>query len=238
VQARSFPPKDIAIVAENLRRDLTAEQLVEELRADVRTRYLPVGVLHIQSERNLIQSRFGTTAPLVEREMAGDDLKTAVEAVAAKRAQESVTKREAHRISRVCAEALAKVDCRDTYILFDDAVENAIEALTNRPDDVRVPCAVFLGHAEGGTKKDKAADTLKRVFEDGANAVLLRREALRALGRVKLEGQEAVYVKSQADADQEVKDIGAEAFGQISRANKSISDLIRQERIDKDKKEK
>src|SRR5207247_10759303 len=45
-------PKDAVIIAENLRRDLTAEQLMEELRADTRTRYLPAGILAPRADRN------------------------------------------------------------------------------------------------------------------------------------------------------------------------------------------
>ena len=238
VQGRSFPPKDIVITAENLRRDLTAEQLVEELRADVRTRYLPAGILHVRADQTVIKSRFGTDVPLVEREMSGNDLKAAVEAIAIKRANESVPKRKAHEIAVLCANALANVDPSDTHLLLEDAIPHAIGALTNRKDDVRNPAAVFLGRVQGGSKKTEAADILKRVFEDNGNAVELRRNALRSLGRVQKEGLEETYLKAQADADQEIKDIGAEAFGWTSRANKDINTFIRSQRIDKDAKEK
>jgi CheY-like chemotaxis protein len=238
VQAKSFPPKDIAIVSENLRRDLTAEQLLEEFRADVRTRYLPAGVLHVRNDQTVIKSRFGTDLPLVERESTGNDLKTQVEAIAAKRASESVPKRKAHEIAVACANALAKLVPPSTFILVDDAVENAIGALVNRPDDVRNPAAIFLGNTEGGAKKKEAADALRRVFEDGANVVELRRNALRSIGSVQKEGLEDLYLKAQADADQEIKDIGAESYGRISRANASVYNFIKSQRIDKDAKEK
>ena len=238
VQARSFPPKDIAIVSESLRRDLTPEQLLEEMRADLRTRYLPVGILHMRSDHTAMQARFSPDMPLVERESDGNDLKVASEAIAAKRATESVPKRKAHEIAVACATALANLDTSATYIGLDDAVQNATDALVNRPDDVRNPAAIFLGHSEGGTKKQPAAIKLRAVFEDTNNAVELRRNALRSLGRVQRDGVDDVYVKSQADPDQQIKDIGAEAFGQTSRPGKSISDLLHQERIDKEHKEK
>jgi len=237
VQARSFPPKDIAVVAENLRRDLSAEQLLEELKADVRTRYLPIGILCPQKDRNVILSRFGEL-PLVEREAAGNDLKTAVEAVVAKRAAESVTKRKAHEVAVGCATALAKIDPRDTHLILDDAVEHAIAALVNRKDDVRNPAAIFLGRIEGGGKKAEAADKLKAVTLDTNNAVELRRNALRSLGIVQKDGLDEVYRKLQADPDQEIKDLASEAFGQLSRPNKAVIDFIRAERLEKEKKEK
>ena len=117
-------------------------------------------------------------------------------------------------------------------------MEHAYNALLNRKDDVRIPAAIFLGRVEGGAKKAEAAEKLKAVVMDSANAVELRRAALRSLGRVQKDGLEDVYRKVQADPDQEIKDIGAESYGQISRANGSIIDFIRENRIDKDKKEK
>ena len=236
-QARAFPPKDIAIISDSLRRDLNADQLMEELRSDVNTRYLQVGILHTRADRTLVQSRFGEVT-LVEREAAGNDLKTAVDAIAAKRAAESVPKRKAHETAVACATALSKVDPRDTHLILYDAVEHAYNALLNRKDDVRIPAAIFLGRVEGGAKKAEAAEKLKAVVMDSANAVELRRAALRSLGRVQKDGLEDVYRKVQADPDQEIKDIGAESYGQISRANGSIIDFIRENRIDKDKKEK
>jgi len=238
VQARSFPPKDIAILSESLRRDLNADQTLEEMRADPRTRYLPIGILHNQADRTAIQSRFSSDLLMVEREAADNGLKTMIEAIVAKRATESVPKRKAHETAVACATALTTVDPRDTHLVLEDAVDHAINALVNRKDEVRNPAAVFLGNVEGGSKKDAAADKLKAVVLDAGNAVELRRNALRALGRVKTEGLEDVYLKVQADADQEIKDIGAESFGQVSRVNASVIQFISSQRIDKDKKEK
>lgn len=237
VQARSFPPKDGVIVADNLRRDLTAEQLLEELRADTRTRYLPAGILALRADRNAIGSRFSDPL-IVEREATGNDLKTMADAILAKRAAETVTKRKAGEVAVACATALSKVDPRDTMLNLDDAVQHCINALVNRKDEVRNPAAIFLGRVEGGSKKADAADKLKAVVLDANNAVELRRNALRALGRVQPDGVEDVYLKVQADADQEIKDIGAEALGQKSRDPKTIINFISSQRIDKDKKEK
>lgn len=237
-EARSFPPKDIAIVSESMHRDLNTEQLLEELRADVRTRYLPLGVLHTRDARTLMQARFGAEMALVERESDGNDLKTAVEAVAAKRINESVPKRQAHDYARLCAETLARIPCEDTYLRVEDAVPNAVEALVNRPDDIRIPCALFAGRAEGGKDKAKAAEALKSVFLDANSSIELRRTALRSWGRIQKDAVEELCVKAQAEADQEFKDIAAEVFGQKSRDNKTIADFLSAQRIDKDKKEK
>ena len=244
VEAKSFPPKDIIIVADTLRRDLTVEQVLEELRADPRTRYVPVGILISQKDRDLVKSRLGTELPMVEREMAGADLKNAVEAIVAKRAAESVNKRKAGEIAEACAVRLSKLNPKGTHITLNDAVLNCAEALINRADQVRIPAAVFLGHIEGGKDQGIAAEKLLAAFKDTNNSVELRRAALRALGRVQKEGNVGadnlmdVYLKAQADPDQEIKDTAAEAFGQISRDTKLISAFLHQERIDKDKKEK
>ena len=242
--ARSFPPKDIVIIAENLRRDLTVEQVMEELRADPRTRYLPVGILHRTKDRDLVKSRLGVDIPLVEREMSGNDLKTAVEAIVAKRVKESVNKRKAEEVAEECAQRLAKIDAQATHIALAEAATSCANALIKRDDKVRIPAAQFLGNVEGGAARDLAAQNLLAVFQDGDAAVALRRVALRSLGRVAKEGTVGatnladVYLKAESDPDQEIKDTAAEAFGQSSRDTGLISAFVHQERIDRDKKEK
>ncbi|MEI6232423.1 MAG: HEAT repeat domain-containing protein [Planctomycetota bacterium] len=237
-KARSFPPKDVVVIAENLKRDLNAYQLLEELRAEATTRYLPSGILHARADREIIQSRFGSDIGLIELESTGNDLKDPIEKIAAKRSETSANKRKAHEMSVLCASTLNTINPNATQIKLNDAVEHAVKAMIGRKDDVRNPCAVFLGRVEGGAMKDAAADVLKRVFEDGASPVELRRNVIRSLGRVKVDGLEDVYAKAQADADQEIKDLAAEAFGQKSRSGKAILDVISANRIDKDKKEK
>jgi CheY-like chemotaxis protein len=237
LQARSFPPKDAVIVAENLHQDLGTEQLVEELRADVRTRYLPVGILHVQADRTAVQARFGTEVPLVERESKDHDLKDQVENLLSKRAVESAPKRHAHEIAKLCTESLAKLNSKDTYLILNDAVEYALTVLVNQPEDVRIPAVVFLGNVEGGSEKAQTVEKLTTLFLDAKNNVELRRAALRSLGYVKKEGLNEIYFKAQADADQEIKNIGAEALGQLSRDDKTINDFVHAERIDKAQKE-
>lgn len=236
--ARAFPPKDVMIIAENLKRDLNAYQLLEEIRADVSTRYLPSGILHARADREIMQSRFGSDIGLVEVESRGDELKVPIEKIAEKRSETSANKRKAHEISVLCANTLNVVDPNGTNIHLNDAVEHATKAMIGRKDDVRNPCAVFLGRVEGGTMKDAAADALKRVFEDAASPVELRRNAIRALGRVKIDGFEELFMKAQSDPDQEIKDLAAEAFGHKSRAGKAIYEIISANRIDKSRKEK
>lgn len=236
--ARTFPPKDVIVIAENIRRDLNALQLMEELRAEPATRYLPVGILHARNDATMVQSRFGSSVVLLERESTGADLKTPIEKLGEGRAAASPYKKRANEVAVACATALSKVDANATQIRLDDAVPHAIKALVNRPDEVRNPSAIFLGRVEGGSHKDEAAETLKRVFDDAGTAVELKRNALRALGRVKVEGLEEVYAKAQTDADQEIREIAAEAFGHKSRTGKSILDFLSANRIDKDKKEK
>ncbi|HLX63137.1 MAG TPA: HEAT repeat domain-containing protein [Planctomycetota bacterium] len=236
--ARAFPPKDIAIVAENLKTTLNTYQLLEELRAAPETRYLPVGILYNRADRDLIQSRFGTNVALVEREATGADLKAPIDKLAEQRTPTSANKRRANEIAVNCAKTLAMVDASASHINLDQAVPYCTAALIGRGDDVRNPCAVFLGRVAGGSHKDEVAENLKRVFEDMNNAVELRRNAVRSLGRVKVDGLEAVYAKAQSDPDQEIKDLAAEALGQKSRAGKLTLDVIMANRIDKDKKEK
>ena len=238
LKAKSFPPKDLIIIGDNLRSDLTSEQLSEELKADVRTRYTPQGILHDRAARTATQARFGLDIPLVEREMKDADLRGAVEKLEAKRAAETVTKRKAHEISVACATSLSNLRLNSTNIHMADAVPNAWDALINRKDDVRIPSAKFIGVAEGGDMKDKAAERLKDVFEDSKNATDLRLAALKSLAQVKPEAYQALYIKAQSDPEWVLTYQAAVNFGKAERTNKELLDLLNVKRIDKDKKEK
>jgi CheY-like chemotaxis protein len=238
LKAKSFPPKDLIIIGDNLRSDMTTEQVMEELKADVRTRYTPQGVLHDRVTRTATQARFGLDIPLVEREMKDNDLKGAVEKLEAKRAAETVTKRKAHEISVACATALSNLRLNSTNIRLADAVPNAWDALVNRKDDVRIPAAKFIGVAEGGDMKDKSAERLKDVFEDSKNATDLRLAALKSLAQVKPETYQALYIKAQSEPEWVLTYQAAVNFGKHPRTTKELLELLNVKRIDKDKKEK
>jgi DNA-binding response OmpR family regulator len=122
LKGRSFPPKDIILVADTLRVDMNAEQLIEELKADVRTRYVPYAILHDRATRTASQARFGTEMLLVEREMQGEDLRAAINAVDRRRSSEAAPKRRAEQIAVTCATALSRVDPRATHLVLNDAV--------------------------------------------------------------------------------------------------------------------
>ncbi|GMV79957.1 MAG: hypothetical protein AMXMBFR7_11410 [Planctomycetota bacterium] len=238
IKARSFPPKDTILIATELRRDLTPEQLMEELRADVRTRYTPVGILHLTADRDPVRARYGTEIPTVEREMKGHDLKGAIEKIEQRRAAESIPKRKAHEISVACAQALSKLDIRATNIVLADGVKACAEALKNRKDDVRIPAATAIGQARGGDMKDAAAEALLGVFQDGQNATELRLAALKSLADVKPEAYADVYLKAQTEQEHVLQEWAAVNFGKHERTNKSLYEFLRSKRIDKDKKEK
>ncbi|MBI3830740.1 MAG: hypothetical protein HY291_14560 [Planctomycetes bacterium] len=250
IKARTFPPKDIVLISDRLRRDLTPEQLQEELRGDVRTRYIPVAILHDRAERTLTQARFGTDMVLVEREMKDNDLKTQVEKLEGMRAPEATPKRKAHEIAVKCATVLSKIDPRATLFTLNDAVPNCKGAMINRKDDVRNPAAIFLGNVGGGADKDDVAAKLLGVVQDMNNMDetnapagtpkegLLRVNALRALGRVKPEAFEDIYAKLQTDRSHFVQETAADMFGAFVRRNGQLYQFLRDKRVDKDKKEK
>ncbi|MCW8130783.1 MAG: HEAT repeat domain-containing protein [Planctomycetota bacterium] len=250
IKARTFPPKDIVLISDRLRRDLTPEQLQEELRADVRTRYMPTGILHSRAERTLTQARFGTEITLVEREMADNDLKVQIEKLEGQRPAEASPKRKAHEISVKCATALSKVDPRATHLTLIEAVPHCKSALTNRKDDVRNPATIFLGNVGGGNDKDDVAAKLLGVVQDMNNIdetnapagtpvdALLRVNAVRALGRVKPDAFEAEYTKLQTDRSHLVQEVAAEEFGAFVRRNGQLYNFLREKRVDREKKEK
>ncbi len=239
LKSRSFPPKDLIVISDRLRRDLTPEQLMEELRADVRSRHIPVGILHNTTDRTRTQARFGAEILLVEREMKGNDLKTAIENLEKLRPAMAVPKRQAFEIAVDCATALSKLDLRCTNIILADAVRPAVAALRNRKDEVRIPAAKFVGKAKGGNMKDKSAEALLAVILEKANAVELRIAALKSLADVQPEKFEDVYHKLVTDPEEshELQYWAGVGFGKYLRTNKKLFDLQLAKRIDKAKKE-
>jgi len=252
LKARTFPPKDIVLISDRLRRDLTPEQLQEELRADVRSRYIPAGILHDRVQRTATQARFGTEILLVEREMDGNDLKVAIEKLEAKRAPESVPKRHSHEIAVECANCLAGINPNATNLNLLDAVKDALSALTNRKDDLRNPCATFLGNVRGGNLKEEVANKLLGLFQDTNNSddttdkdgkklpasLWTRVNALKALCEVKPESYWDVYEKAQSDRSHVIQEWSAINFGKYPRKNGDLYQFLRNKRIDRDKKEK
>ncbi|MCZ7649151.1 MAG: hypothetical protein M5U26_28500 [Planctomycetota bacterium] len=238
LKGRSFPPKDIILIANEIRRDLNAEQLMEELKADVRTRYVPVGIILNQATRNLTQARFGTEIPLVEREMKGHDLQGVIEKLEQLRPAEAVSKRDAHNIAVNCAQALAALDIRSTNIILADGVKACAEALKNRKDDVRIPAAEAIGKARGGNMKEEAAQALLAVFQDAQNTKDMRLAALKSLADVQPEKFADVYLKAQTESEHILQEWAAIGFGRHERTNKELREFLRSKRVDREKKEK
>lgn len=237
-KARSYPPKDVILVADTLRIDLTSEQVLEELRADVRTRYAPAAILHSRDARTASQARFGTDMPLVEREMAGDDLQNAIRKLDEMKPAEALPKRQAHETAVRCATTLSQMDPRWTNLSLNDAVAHAYDALVNRKDDVRIPSAKFLGNVHGGEMKDKVAERLLETMLKQENAVEMRSAAAVALGQVAPEKYAEEYVKAQFDKEHIIQEENAVNFGKALRTNKSLVDALSVKRVDKDQKEK
>jgi len=237
-QARAHPPKDLILISDKLRRDFTAEQLIEELRADIYTRYTPVAVLHNHAEANLLKARFGADRPLVEREAEGDTLKEMIKKLEESRPAESVPKKKAAELSQRCAEMLASLQPNATLLNLNDAVPACVTALENRADNVRIPSAVFIGHMAGGTVKAESEKHLAEVFLNATNKTELRKAALTALGAVNREKYTDLYLKAQTEKEHELQEEAAYNFGRAARENKSILEFLQTKRVDKDKKEK
>ncbi len=237
-KSRAYPPKDVILVADNLRVDLSGQQVLEELQADIRTRYVPVAIIHNRDARTGTQARYGTSMPLVEREMDGDGLQNAIRKLDESKPAEALPKKEAHETAVRCATALSLLDPRWTLLSLNDAVPFACDALVNRKDDVRVPVATFLGKVAGGPQKDKVAERLLEIMLKQENAVEMRLAAAVALGKVAPEKFADDYVKAQFDKEHIVQEANAVNFGVAVRENQKIVEALLAKRIDKDQKEK
>lgn len=237
-KARAYPPKDVILVADNLRVDLTGAQVLDELKADIRTRYVPAAILHNRDARTGTQARYGTSVALVEREMAGDDLQGAIRKLDESKPAEALPKKVAHETAVRCATALSQLDPRWTKLSLNDAIPFACDALVNRKDDVRIPAATFLGKVGGGELKDKVAERLLEIMLKQENAVEMRLAAAVALGKVAPEKYADDYVKSQFDKEHIIQERNAINFGSAARENLKIVEALSAKRIDKDQKEK
>jgi CheY-like chemotaxis protein len=236
--ARSFPPKDMVLISDKLSINLKPEQLMAELKGDLRTRFLACAILHNQADRKEVQARFGAELPLVEREMKDAELKEAVERVAKQRQSVALAKRKAEEIAVACATALSNFDPRWTRLRLDDAVPACIAALVNRSDEVRVPAALFLGKVRGGAGAEAAGQKLAAAAKDPSNSTKVRAACLHALGQVKPEAYGKLFLEFQKEAEEVLQAEAALGYGAITRGDAELLEFIQTKRIDKEKKEK
>jgi hypothetical protein len=176
--------------------------------------------------------------PLVEREMAGDDLQGAIRKLDEMKPAEALPKKQAHVTAVRCATALAGLDPRCCKLSLNDAVPHAYDALINRKDDVRIPAAKFLGKVKGGDMKDKVAERLLEIMLKQENAVEMRLAAAVAVGQVAPEKYADEYVKAQFDKEHIIQEQNAVNFGKDLRLNKKLVEALSAKRIDKAQKEK
>jgi len=238
VKARMHPPKELVLISDRLRINLRAEQVIAELRADPRTSGCALSVLYDAEQRTPVQARFGTELPLVERGLQGADLKSALDKVAATRKTDPVSKRKALEVAAACVSALARLDPRYSHFSLDEAVPACVEALVNRPEPIRLAAAELIGSAQGGKMKAASIEKLILVMNDATAPAALRLAALRSLGMIDPEANVDMCLRLQADQDFEVQLRAARNFGLRSRDTKKIYEMLAQERIDREKKEK
>jgi len=237
-KARSFPPKDLIIMATDLKADLPAKGtaegpgLFDRLKADRRLSTMPVAILIAQEQLAAEQARFGKV-PVILRSAKGQDLKVAVEKSLGSTGA-GVTKQKRENLAARAARALLEIDPRRTEMRVADAASACEKALFNRPDDVRNPCIRALGLFV----VKSAAPKLVELFKDNNNTVELRRNCLYALGQTAADENKALFLKAEREeSDFSLRDEASIAHGksQMTPEPEKLVEFLKKARIKRTK---
>ncbi len=237
-KARSFPPKDLIIMATNLKADLpakgTAEApgLFDRLKADRKLSAMPVAILTTKEELDAEQAKFGK-GPAILRTTKDHELKVAVQKSLGATGP-GVTKQKREKLAARAARALLEIDPRRTQLRVGDAASACQKALFNRPDDVRNPCIRALGFFVVRA----AAKDLVTLFNDKNNTVELRRNCLYALGQTAAAENKALFLKAERDeSDFSLRNEASIAHGksQLTPEPEKLIEFLKKARIQRTK---
>lgn len=233
-QAAAFPPKDLIIVAADLQADWDTKRVLEELKAEARTHYIPVLILTDMELRDDARRTFPDYRAIYREDEPGE-LKRVTEEVLAHRTTVVVNKRRSEEIAVMAAEALNKIDPYHTNLTTADASTALTEALEGRADVVRLPCIQALGLF----KIQAALDTLAKVFQDRSNAIEIRRAALWAMGQIGPQQNSSLFLDAELnEGDFELRRRAAEGYGLGKPDYGTAIRFLDAVRIDKEKKER
>lgn len=232
-QARTFPPKDLIVISAELAANWDAMELIEKLKSDPRSRYVPVVMLTELAAHDQVRGRFAD-AGVIHREDDPAQLKAVTEEALAGRTTVAVNKRRAEEVAILAAEALAQIDPFHTSLVPADASKSLVEALQGRSDNVRLPVMKALG----SFKLQVAFQPLVKVFNDKSNAVEIRRRALWAIARIRPASAFTLFLNAEeGETDFDIRYIASEGYGLGQPDYESVIRFLDAARIDKEEKE-
>jgi len=237
VEAKAFPPKDIVLVGRKLPVDngMGTKEILKELAGDVRTSPVPVAIL--TRHDNLRADKNNPVFAGLELVPAGDKgrvLKEMMLRISYTRGLAAVSKLHAEEVSIAASQALNKIDPYHTHTVPADCAGACIAALRNRSDDVRNPCITALGKFKIG----KAFPDLVKLFNDKANTLELRTNALWSIGQIRPQSAYALFLKAQKDEKEySLRLLAATGHGLGKPGMSTLIRFLNSERIKKSEKE-
>lgn len=229
-RAMSFPPEDLIVVgasliggtAENGRIDLGTAEVIARLRADYRTKDIPILVLSSDEDLANNQALYvdeSNNVQVVNRSIDGNRLRD--EIVRPLLNSDDSERDRGVQIATRAAEAIFFLTSRDTLYDLSAAEGALVTVLENRTDSVRIPAARALG----ALNVDRATPALVRICRDDSSSVDLLEAALIALGDIN-QGRGAidetiqdVLASTLAHSDVRILKASSDTRGKIRRAS-------------------
>jgi len=235
--SRSFPSKDLILIAGDLKGRNT-ERVFAELRADYRTKNIPVGIIVDKETKVSMAERY---AHISNHFFSISDGKPAIIEKVRTIMKESITPRSAQEektaVAIKAAEALAAIKFKDTIFKIEDSFDASIKVLMppERIDEIRLPVLKALANFKAVPSLKAVADT----YLNDINAKAIRLAALYALGEIGPNDKVAFAALLKAiaiDNDLDLRVKSSEDIGKASKGPEKIIELLQSQRIKKDLK--
>jgi HEAT repeat protein len=195
VKAKSFPSPDLVVIQSKMGREVffdvelpnkktITESAWESLRDDVRTRAVPKYIL-CEDDADLAKAKeiYEDKVWYVKKPVDRMELKNQLDKTFATPEAQKDSKGRAEDLAQKAAEALARLDPFNTIYSFREAVPALITNLDpkhQRPDAIRIPCVVALGHYGDA----RALDVLAKTVDEKANDKAVRIASAKALSEI------------------------------------------------------
>jgi len=234
-KAVDFPPCDIVLVSPNLKKEESADWLLEKMKADPRTRGVAAAMMVSYSTRESHKAtykRHENVKGYVPIEDTGKELRDLINKVAGARATPIMSKKRSEEISVIAAETLCQVNpdlARISGMLVDQAAEACIASLKNRSDQVRRPCIDALGRF----KVAKAHDKLLEILRDPMQSLDIRVAAARAVSLITPEADFGRLLEAASDGKREyvIRYLTAEGIGHGSPRPEKLKEVLERLRL-------
>lgn len=228
-RARAFPPLDAMLISTNLQLEGDIEWLLKELKGDMRSSPIPVGILSSYDARDEHAEKFkGKPAvkAVVPIEDSGPNLQELVEKLAGARDYPIVTKRRAEAISVEAARALYAIEpklARINGMKVEDCGEACLGALQRHADDLREACIKVLGKFG----YENALPKLVALAKDTGQPERIRLAAVRAVGQIApAKVLDELLELASLEEEFAMKELASQGYGRASAAAEKIKGFL------------